>query len=60
MSNYLLPYQQSIKDLEPFDSTKLNSDIKEIMHKKAENSLIGTIWKACNTGLIESLVIMKK
>lgn len=30
------------------------------MHKKTESSLIGTIWKACNTGLIESLVIMKK
>ncbi len=46
--------------MEPFDSNKLNADIKEIMLKKAENSLIGTIWKACNTGLIESIVLMKK
>lgn len=30
------------------------------MKKKSENSLIGTIWKACSNGLIDSLVINKK
>ncbi len=45
--------------LETFNQTKINTEIKELMRKKPENSLVGTIWKACNTGFIESIVIHK-
>lgn len=27
------------------------------MEKKSINSLIGTVWKACKTGFIESIVL---
>lgn len=38
--------------MKPFNVSKLNFEINEVMIKKSNNSLIGTVWKACTTGMI--------